>query len=410
MKKRIFISMHYMEIGGAEISLVGLLRAIDYLRYDVDLFIYSHQGALMNFIPKEVNVIPELPQYAQIEHSLLNNIKQGYWSIASAKLFAKCKHQFYRRKMLPKKEDYSYPQFLAKEIIPHLPSLFYLGNYDLAISFMHPHNIVQKKVNSNKKICWIHTDYSAVDIIPDQELPVWSAFDHVVSISPDVTNTFLQKFPSLKDKIVVIENILSPEFVRQRAEVISDEEVEKEMPREKDIINLLSVGRFCEAKNYDNVPDTCLRINSSLFTFHSSLKVRWFIIGYGGDEQLIRQKIQEAGVEDQVIILGKKLNPYPYIKACDIYVQPSRYEGKSVTVREAQMLCKPVVVTDYPTASSQIKNGIDGVIVPMDNEGCAHGILSLINDEAKQQAIINYLHTHDYGNELEVEKLYALLK
>ena len=114
-------------------------------------------------------------------------------------------------------------------------------------------------------------------------------------------------------------------------------------------------------------------------------------------------------MEGHVIILGKRENPYPYIKACDIYVQPSRYEGKSVTVREAQMLCKPVVVTNYPTASSQIKDGVDGVIVPLDNEGCAKGLARVIMDEELRQRLVAYLQTHDYGNEAEVEKIYQLL-
>lgn len=166
---------------------------------------------------------------------------------------------------------------------------------------------------------------------------------------------------------------------------------------------LLSVGRFSEAKNYDNVPDICRRM------VESGVDVKWFLIGYGGDEALIRQRIKEAGMANHVIILGKKSNPYPYIKACDIYVQPSRYEGKSVTVREAQMLCKPVVVTNYPTASSQIKDGLDGVIVPMDNEGCAKGLARVILDEALQQRLEEYLKEHDYGNEAEVEKIYRLL-
>lgn len=171
-----------------------------------------------------------------------------------------------------------------------------------------------------------------------------------------------------------------------------------------EIMRLLSIGRFSHAKNYDNVPDICERIVARGIT-----DVRWFIIGYGGDEQLIREKIAEAGMENHVILLGKRSNPYPYIKVCDIYVQPSRYEGKSVTVREAQMLYKPVVVTNYPTASSQIKDGVDGVIVPMDNQGCADGIVNLINDKTKQEEIINYLKTHDYGNEKEVEKIYNLI-
>lgn len=170
-------------------------------------------------------------------------------------------------------------------------------------------------------------------------------------------------------------------------------------------MNLLSIGRFCTAKNYDNVPDISRRMIDG-----GVRDLKWYIIGYGGDEALIRQKISEAGMEEHVILLGKKDNPYPYIKACDIYVQPSRYEGKSVTVREAQMLCKPVAVTAYATAASQIRDGIDGVIVPLDNEGCARGLADLITDKALQQRIVEYLRTHDFAYTSEVEKIYDLLK
>ena len=158
------------------------------------------------------------------------------------------------------------------------------------------------------------------------------------------------------------------------------------------------------AKNYDNVPEMMkLLVESG----HKDL--RWYIIGFGNDEDLIRRRIADAGMEKYVILLGKKENPYPYIKACDIYVQPSRYEGKSVTVREAQVLCKPVIVTNYSTAKSQIQNGIDGIIVPLDNEGCARGIASVMNDNELQKSITDYLSKHDYGNEDEVEKVYHLL-
>ena len=170
------------------------------------------------------------------------------------------------------------------------------------------------------------------------------------------------------------------------------------------MIRLLSIGRFSYAKNYDNVPDICRRIVD-----YGMTDIKWFIIGYGDEKPLIRTKIALSGMENYVILLGKRTNPYPYIKSCDIYVQPSRYEGNSVTVREAQMLYKPVVVTDYPTASSQIKDGKDGVIVPLDNQGCADGIVSLIKDKAKQEEIIAYLKTHDFGNEMEVEKLYKMI-
>lgn len=177
----------------------------------------------------------------------------------------------------------------------------------------------------------------------------------------------------------------------------------------KKMIKLLSVGRFSHAKNYDNVPNICRRLIGSLTSADASLQLRWYIIGYGGDEALIRRRIEEAQMEDYVIILGKRTNPYPYIKACDIYVQPSRYEGKSVTVREAQMLGKPVIVTNYATAKSQVRHGIDGVIVPMDNEGCAQGIAEFILNAQLQARITSYLKVHDYGNEEEIEKLYDMI-
>lgn len=398
-KPRILFVMHYLEIGGAETALIGLLNAIDYSRYDVDLFLHSHHGEMMPFVPKEVNLLPEIPIYAQIERPIKNVLKDGYLRMVAARMKAKMRARRYIKKNHVVKESLAGLQYTAVAVSPLLPAISPSVEYDLAISFLQPHNFVRDKVRAKKKACWIHTDYSAVDFNAEDELPVWSAFDYVVSISNDVTKSFLQAFPALENKIVLMENILSPTFVRQRAEEF---DALPELPKES--LNLLSVGRFSKAKNYDNVPDICRRMAETV-----DVDFRWYIIGYGPYEQLIRSKIAEAGMEDRVIILGKRLNPYPYIKACDIYVQPSRFEGKSVTVREAQMLYKPVVVTNYPTASSQIKDGQDGEIVPMDNQSCAEGIVDLIRDKAKREEFIEYLKTHDYGNEKEVEKLYEMV-
>ena len=400
--------MHYMEIGGAEISLIGLLQTIDYSRYDVDLFLHAHRGELMQFIPKQVNLLPEIKEYAHIECPMKQALFDGCWGVLYGRLKAKLLTQRYLRKK-GIKESAAGLQFVARCVEPYLPNLYGYGKYDMAISFLHPHNYVLSKVRADKKICWIHTDYSNIDVNVELELPIWSAFNHIMSISIEASKNFLKVFPSLEDRVIEMENILSLAFVRHRAELIPRTEIEREMPFEDGIIRLLSVGRFCKAKNYDNIPDICCRINSSLSNFQSSHKVKWYIIGWGGDETLIRQKIEEAGMQDYVIILGKKSNPYPYIKVCDIYAQPSRYEGKSVTVREAQMLCKPVVVTDYPTAKSQIQNGMDGVIVTLDNEGCAKGMAECIRNEEMRRSIIRYLQQHDYGNVDEIEKIYNLI-
>ena len=400
MKARIFIAMHYMEIGGAETALIGLLNALDPARVDVDLFLYDHRGEMMQFIPEWVNLLPQIPKYSVLERPIVELVKRGFWGIAVARLWAKRLSQKAYKRSGSTLENNGGLDKMSKCTTPLLPKINPSMTYDLAISFLTPHRIVAEKVKAKKKIAWIHTDYTRVWVDVEDELKVWQKYDYVASISGDVTNTFLQVFPSLAPKIVEIENILSPTFVRKRAEL---QNVDKEI-RHEGTITLLSVGRFSDAKNYDNVPDICKRLINE-----TKLNIKWYIIGYGGDEALIRKKIKEAGMEEHVILLGKRSNPYPYIKACDIYVQPSRYEGKSVTVREAQMLCKPVVVTNYPTAPSQIRSGIDGVIVPMDNEGCAHGLAEVICDKPLQERIIAHLKTHDYGNESEVEKIYTLI-
>ena len=400
MKARIFIAMHYMEIGGAETALIGLLNALDPNRVEVDLFLHDHRGEMMQFIPKWVNLLPQIPKYSVLERPIVELVKRGFWGIAAARMWAKCISKVAYKRSGSKLENNGGLDKMSKCTTPLLPKINQSVTYDLAISFLTPHRIVAEKVKAKKKIAWIHTDYTRVWVDAEEELKVWQKYDYVASISGDVTNTFLQVFPSLAPKIVEIENILSPSFVRKRAEL---QDVDKEI-RHEGAITLLSVGRFSDAKNYDNVPDICKRLINK-----TKLNIKWYIIGYGGDEALIRQKIKEAGMEEHVILLGKRSNPYPYIKACDIYVQPSRYEGKSVTVREAQMLCKPVVVTNYPTAPSQIRSGIDGVIVPMDNEGCAHGLAEVICDKPLQERIIAHLKTHDYGNESEVEKIYELI-
>ena len=400
MKARIFIAMHYMEIGGAETALIGLLNALDTNRVDVDLFLYDHRGEMMQFIPEWVNLLPQIPKYSVLERPIVELVKRGFWGIAAARLWAKWLSQKAYKRSGSTLENNGGLDKMSKCTTPLLPKINPSVTYDLAISFLTPHRIVAEKVKAKKKIAWIHTDYTRVWVDAEDELKVWQKYDYVASISGDVTNTFLQVFPSLAPKIVEIENTLSPTFVRKRAEL---QNVDKEI-RHEGTITLLSVGRFSDAKNYDNVPDICKRLINE-----TKLNIKWYIIGYGGDEALIRKKIKEAGMEEHVILLGKRSNPYPYIKACDIYVQPSRYEGKSVTVREAQMLCKPVVVTNYPTAPSQIRSGIDGVIVPMDNEGCAHGLAEVICDKPLQERIIAHLKTHDYGNESEVEKIYTLI-
>lgn len=397
-KPRIFISIHYLEIGGAEISLIGLLNAIDYSQCDVDLFVYSHQGELMKLLPQEVNLLPEIRKYSFIEKPITSCIKYGYWDLALGRLWAKVQARSFAKRNKIKKMNNSVYHYLMQNIIRFLPKIASDVEYDLAISYLHPFHIIRDKVKAKKKVGWIHTDFNYFDTDKESELPVWNSLDYIISISDKITESFHQVFPQLDNKIIMIENILPKEYIDAKLT-----EFDYSFPSVEGRVNLLSVGRFSHQKNFENIPQILNLIRNQ------GIDVYWYLIGFGGDEMLIRGAIDREGMQDYVIILGKKENPYPYIKACDIYVQPSRYEGKSVVVREAQYLRKPVVITDYPTAKSQIRDGYDGVIVPLNNEDCARGICDFIRNRELQKSIIDYVSVNDYTNMGEISKLYDLI-
>ena len=396
MKKKIFIFSHAMEIGGAERALFGLLNSFDYSKYEVDLFLLQHSGELMPLIPSEVNLLPEISQYSAIMKPMVLALKEGQIKVVLGRLCGKLKAKLYDIKHTLNRSAVAI-EYSHKHTVKYLPKVNN-EHYDIAISFLTPHYIVSEKVNADKKIAWIHTDYSTIELDVKSELAMWSKFDNIVSISDDVTRAFLFTFPSLENKIVKIENILSKDFIEEQADLFN---VENEMT--DDSVKLLSIGRFCEAKNFDDVPEIASIIKSKGVDF------KWYIIGYGADENLIKSKIAQYNMEDTVFILGKKENPYPYIKACDIYVQPSRYEGKCVAVREAQILNKPVIITNYASSKSQLQDGFDGVIVPMDNQGCADGIVKVIDDKDLQNQLIENTKKTDYTNSKEIEKLYKLI-
>lgn len=397
MKKRIFIAIHYLEIGGAEISLIGLLNAINYSQYEIDLFVYSHQGELIKLIPREVNLLPEIPKYSYIEKPIKLVLKKGFWNIAIGRLWAKVQAWSIAHKKNFKKPNNSVYHYIMENIIHDLPMINPKVEYDLAISYLHPFHIVKDKVRAKKKVGWIHTDFSLFDTDIESELKIWNSMDYIVSISDAITRSFLSIYPSLKSKIRTIENILPATYIKKQVNAFNYQY------STQDGINFLSVGRFSYAKNFDNIPEICSLIRKQ------GINVYWYLIGFGGDESLIRDKIKEFQMEKYVIILGKKENPYPYIKACDLYIQPSRYEGKSIVVREAQLLNKPVIITRFPSSKSQLKDGYNGFIVPLDNSGCALGIVEILHHPELIELIKKNMAAEDYTLSSEIQKLYDLI-
>lgn len=387
--------MHCMELGGAERSLLGLLYSIDYKRYQVDLLLYRHTGELLKYIPKEVNILEQDKKMSMLGIPMVDVIKKGQISIALGRILGIQKAKKFIEKNSNDKEDMVMLEYSHKYTVKYAKKRE--KKYDFAISFLTPHYYVAEKIDAKVKLAWIHTDYSNYLLDVKSELKMWSKYDYIASISPKCTEGFLKVFPDLKDKIVEISNINAEKLIRQQA--IEDDA--EDMTAQEDEICLCSVGRFAHAKNFDHIPSIAKKIKEK------GIKFKWFIIGYGGEEQLIREKIKDENIEDTVIILGKKANPYPYIKKCDIYVQPSREEGYGMTVAEAKLLQRAIVITDFLTAGEHIQNGENGYIVPINQSELALKIMCLIKRPEKREQFSHNLKGYNYPVECK-EKIYEL--
>lgn len=391
--KNILISSFDMEVGGVERSLISLLSNFDYRNNQVDLMLYSHTGDFMKLLPNHANLLRELKPYKTFRMSILETMRSGEVPIGLARLLAKGQAR------LNRSGDYGYKQmqYMWKYSLPFLPK--FEKTYDVAISYLWPHYFVGDKVTAKTKIAWIHTDYSSVDTDVDMDIEMWNKFDFIVAVSEECRNSFISKYRKLKPRVTVIENLTSPEFIRK----MSGAEVDNPMSDDYRF-KVLTVARLSHAKGIDNAVKALKILQNR--GYHD---IAWYVVGYGGDEDFIRELIDKNNLADCFILLGKKNNPYPYMKMSDLYVQPSRYEGKAVTVTEAQILGKPVLITNYPTAGSQVRDRFDGYVTPLSVEGIADGIETLYRDYSLRKQLADNCCSTDYGNRCELDKLYRLL-
>lgn len=399
MKKKLLVTACSMEVGGIERSLAGMLGLIDYERYDVDLLLFSRKGEFLPLLDSRCNLLPEIPQCA----SLLKPVKEvfltGHLLMGVTRTAAKIvvANRYKHSGELPDAVVFACLQAYWDSSAALLPGL--KTPYDAAISFMWPHHYVAKKVRAKRKIAWVHTDYSKAALNNKKDLAIWQRFDKIAAVSSECGRAFTKVYPSLAGKMATVENILSAGLVRKQAEEFEPEEM-----RYHGYTRLLTTGRFCYAKAFDIAVDICKIL------VDRGEKIKWYTVGYGSEVHNVEKKIAELGLTDNFILLGKKLNPYPYMKSCDIYVQPSRYEGKAVTVREAQMLGRPVVITDYPTARGQVRDGFDALISPMNAESVAEDIRRLMTDSRLRETLASNAYGADYSCDRQIEEIYKLIE
>lgn len=394
--KELLIASFDMEVGGVERSLVSMLDNFDYTTFKVDLMLYKHQGDFMNLLSNKAHLLKEIPQYTTFRKSIKETIQDKQYPIGFSRMLSKLNAGFKGRIKGMDEPGYYQMQLMWKYALPFLPNVE--KTYDMAISYLWPHYFIAEKVQARKKVAWIHTDYSTVHTDIKMDLKMWQKFDHIIAVSEACKTSFLEKYGELANKVTVIENVTAPQVIKK----LADEEIDNPMihdPRFK----VITVARLSHAKGIDNAVKALKRLKGK------GLHIAWYVVGYGGDEAMLKQLIKENDLTKDFIMLGKKTNPYPFMKAADLYVQPSRYEGKAVTVGEAQILSRPVLITNYPTAQSQIRNGFDGTICDLSVEGIADGVERLYHDSDWRNKLADNCKGTDYHNNQELRKLYQLV-
>ena len=389
--KKVLVIGPGMEIGGVEKSLSGFLRALTEEGCETDLFLFSHTGSLLPTIDSAVRILPEEHRLACIYRPVRELVQQGKYYTAFIR--TACKIYGFLRRKTTHTADISM-KLCQRIILRHVPEN--KDKYDYAFGFFEPHYYLADKVNAKVKIGWVHTDYCAERRDPAFDLSVWRKLDYIACVSSDVRDAFVRKYPSEAHKTIVVPNVVCPDLIRAQ----SLEKADIPETKENGEFRIVTVGRFSYAKGMDRIPAVCRKLTDRGY------RIKWYLIGYGPDEAKISEEILKQTVGEQVQILGPKENPYPYMRLCDLYVQPSRFEGKSVAVTEAQILHKPVMITRYPTSSDQLDEGKDGFICEQGTDGIADGIQYLIDHPDIRDAFIQNTYCKDYNQADAVRALF----
>ena len=395
-KKQILIIAETLDIGGIEKSLINMLNSFDYEKYEVDLRLYENSGALIGEINKNVNILEEDVNLKVFFMSIKELFKNRKYKFIWIKVITKFYGVYLSYIKGIKESAYMKCQFMNNLYSKSYKEI-YKKKYDVGISYIWPINYLLYNVDADKKIGWIHTDYSKIPLDKKRDLELWGSLNNIMAVSDECRNAFLKSYQLLEKKVLVMENIMDIVGIREKS-IIQEELFDK------DYFNIVSVGRLCNAKGFDNAILVLKKLHEIGYK-----NIRWHVVGFGSDNDKLKKIINEAYLEDSFILLGEKTNPYPYMKQADLYAQPSRYEGKAVTVSEAKILGKATIIANYETAKSQVTHMIDGYISEGDIESLVKSIELLYKDEELRKSLEKNCSKTNYENKKEIEKLYEII-
>lgn len=391
-KKRILFIMESLGIGGAEKSLLTILNLIDYNKYDVDLFLFRHTGDFFSMIPKQVNVLNEDTNYkifsdnrklSPIKFLLRFDLKSFFYSIRwlIGVFYSKIKKE---KLYIGWKNIEKLFKGIDKE-------------YDTSIAFLERKTIYFNvdKVKSKNKVGFIHNDYSKYPYDDKLDRYYFKYYNKIPTVSEHCKDVLRELFPEYKEKFIVIKNMVSKKLINEMTvQPIENYSIDKSY------VNIVSVGRLNYQKGFDEAVDICKKL------IDENIPIKWYIVGEGEERQNIENKIKKYNMENSFFLVGADTNPYRWMRMCDIYVQPSRFEGYGITVAEAKVLNKPIIARDIPEFVELLKN--DKGILAKTKEDFVTKIKTLVDNKKMRAELINKLKEEDIDMK-EIDKLNEIM-
>lgn len=230
------------------------------------------------------------------------------------------------------------------------------------------------KLNAHTKITFFHSDYEKWSYYYRMDKKYYPQVDAIFTISEKCVDSLKRGFPSVASKIRLMENITSVGLIEQMSYTLID------FPKTTKY-RFLTLGHLSKNKG------THLAILAASILQTRGIDFCWYFIGSTTEAQRFMKLAKELKIKQRIVFLGTTPNPYPYIKAVDLFVHTSLFEGKSIALDEAKLLCKPIVVTNFSTVHDQFEDHVNATIVEMTPESIANGIEELLMNQDLQKDI-----------------------
>ena len=395
MKKKLLFIIPTLSCGGAERAVVALLNKMDFTKYDIDLMLFRRDDMhYINSIPKEVNLLDNdlLTDlcFCHVKHLFKIKYLLKYFLIVMTRIYTTIRLKW---DDLSNAKKVFYDWDKINKYIPDIKN-----NYDVAVSFLEglSNFYVAEKVNACIKIGWIRADYELWGYDKNHDLPFFKKLNYLFSVSDANADKMKSIFPEIANKIYTMYNIIDFDLIKKKSMMNI---TESEFNNNKDI-TILSIGNLRPVKGYDKAIEACKMLKEKGYKF------KWFVLGEGNDRARLEKMITANELGKCFFLLGLKDNPYPYLAAANIYVQSSKHEGFSTTIREAKFFGLPIVITDCPGMSDQISDGINGLIAKQNSQDLAVNIERLLVNQKLRNSFTEALkNSSNTDNGIELNKL-----